>query len=252
MTAHRPQSEAMSDISQSSEGTEASAASQQQRLKAAIDALKEQHSILVDAMRDGGRPLSPTFGGPAMAPMAESPELGSPASPVLSERHARRVSSASGMSIWFDAPEPEGALEFVMDHLPANGSGSRLLDLPEADEGEAASDAGADTDDESPARTPAPSVVITPADDEKPRAKPGASPTQSQRSLPRLPKPPTVKRRTQLPSGPVADEGSLFTVLKKNIGKVRQDEVTTLVLALTWVHHRTCPRSRCLSVSTNH
>lgn len=30
-----------------------------------------------------------------------------------------------------------------------------------------------------------------------------------------------VVRRTQLPSGPVGDEGSLFTLLKKNVGKVR-------------------------------
>lgn len=29
-----------------------------------------------------------------------------------------------------------------------------------------------------------------------------------------------VTRRTQLPSGPVGDEGSLFAVLKKNVGKV--------------------------------
>jgi hypothetical protein len=32
--------------------------------------------------------------------------------------------------------------------------------------------------------------------------------------------PKEVVRRTQLPSAPVADEGSLFTVLKKNVGKV--------------------------------
>jgi hypothetical protein len=30
-----------------------------------------------------------------------------------------------------------------------------------------------------------------------------------------------VTRRTELPSGPTGDEGSLFTVLKKNVGKVR-------------------------------
>ena len=30
-----------------------------------------------------------------------------------------------------------------------------------------------------------------------------------------------VARRTELPSGPVGDEGSLFAVLKKNVGKVR-------------------------------
>jgi oxysterol-binding protein-related protein 3/6/7 len=30
-----------------------------------------------------------------------------------------------------------------------------------------------------------------------------------------------VARRTELPSGPIGDEGSLFTVLKKNVGKVR-------------------------------
>jgi hypothetical protein len=30
-----------------------------------------------------------------------------------------------------------------------------------------------------------------------------------------------IARRTELPSGPVGDEGSLFAVLKKNVGKVR-------------------------------
>lgn len=33
--------------------------------------------------------------------------------------------------------------------------------------------------------------------------------------------PAVVQRRTALPSGPVGDEGSLFGVLKKNVGKAR-------------------------------
>ena len=39
-----------------------------------------------------------------------------------------------------------------------------------------------------------------------------------------------VVRRSSLPSPPVGDEGSLFAVLKKNVGKVRALKLTTLIL----------------------
>jgi hypothetical protein len=123
-----------------------------------------------------------------------------PESPSLSY-HSRRTSTASGLSVWYDAPEPDGALEFVMDSAP---SGSRF-----ADEGEAPTeqgdeeDEGDDTDEESNEQPSTPPADVG-----------GGDAKAAERAATQ------IVRRTQLPSGPVADEGSLFSVLKKNVGKV--------------------------------
>jgi hypothetical protein len=115
------------------------------------------------------------------------------------------------LSVWFDAEEPDGATEFIMesDTVPSN-SNSRLLDDLQEEVGH---DSGDDTDEESE-RNGEHTSTTTAKDTSSVRSKSTSmtsAPKQQHRE---------VVRRTQLPSGPVGDEGSLFSVLKKNIGKV--------------------------------
>ena len=106
-------------------------------------------------------------------------------------------------SVWFDAEEYDGPEEYVLDVTPAEEhdrpfpAGSHMTaqtDITETTE--AGSSVGADTDSESEVAVEA--QVASRAPEELA----------------------VVQRRTALPSDPVGDEGSLFAVLKKNVGKV--------------------------------
>lgn len=83
---------------------------------------------------------------------------------------------------WYDAPElDDGPEEFLLD-ADERGPESRIM--------ESEQESASDSDDEALL----PYVV---------------------------PDPTAVARRSKLPALPPGDEGSLFTVLKKNVGKVR-------------------------------
>lgn len=103
------------------------------------------------------------------------------------------VATSGSDSFWFDAPEfDDGPEEFLLEPTAVDDHGpdSRIVDSHDREDSNSI-----DTDIEG---------------EETPKR--GAAGLPSELSQ--------VTRRIQLPSLPPADEGSLFTVLKKNVGKV--------------------------------
>jgi hypothetical protein len=181
----------------------------QAKLQSLVESLKNDHYTLVEALRNitlvdnstiSRQPPTPTI--PEEAP-----------SPVFSsKRDSRRTSMASGYSVFYDAEEGEGATEFIMDDDPTpSTTNSRILDGV-SETNEPGQDSGDDTDEEveriQQQSTPTALTHDTQSTRSRTTAATSAPSTQE------------VVRRTNLPSGPVGDEGSLFAVLKKNIGKV--------------------------------
>jgi hypothetical protein len=174
------------------------------RLQLAITALKAQHVALsgLTPFLDNNPPS--VLGSPLPATVEEPSEASqSPsrfASPVARKTWASTVTSLSdGGSIWFDAEEElEGAEEFFLDaqHSEA-GAADDQMPVLECQSNSNASGESSDTDDEEEAARL--SMVVS---DLGVRAS-----TQQ------------LTHRTSLPSGPVSDEGSLFAVFKKNVGK---------------------------------
>lgn len=193
---HREEPPESSHSSRSSEYTvSSSTVSSHHRLQAALDSIKLQHCILKQSLANV--PLVNVDRGEVLLERHGS----------ISSRHSRRTSTASGLDVWFDAPEPDGALEYVMEDT--SPSPSRVLgesdvsQEPETIEEEEGEDTGDDDDSDQ--------ITV---------ARPSTSEVPSQpESTSKEEQPKAVTRRTHLPSGPVADEGSLFTVLKKNVGK---------------------------------
>ena len=173
------------------------------RLHAALNTLKEQHAALAKAVSSITYPDTPSTSlasSLALPPRVDEGEethhTESPASVSTSQFRSKRtsVSTNTSDSLWFDAPEfDDGPEEFLLEPTGADDHGpySRILDPN--DQGDSNS---VDTDI---------------GEGETPKREPAELPSD----------PSQVTRRTQLPSLPPADEGSLFTVLKKNVGKVR-------------------------------
>ena len=182
------------DVSISDSGTYA-------RLHAALNTLKEQHLSLAKAVSSisytdapssslaSSLVLPPRVEEGEEEPHAESPTPGS--TPGFRSERASVATSTSD-SFWFDAPEfGDGPEEFLLEPTGGDDHGpdSRIMDTHDRDDSNSV-----DTDIE-----------------ETPKHEPTELPSD----------PSQVTRRAQLPSLPPADEGSLFTVLKKNVGKVR-------------------------------
>jgi hypothetical protein len=107
------------------------------------------------------------------------------------------VSTSTSDSLWFDAPEfDDGPVEFLLEPTGADDHGpdSRIIDPNDREDS-----ISIDTDIEE--ETPKHEAVELPSE------------------------PSQITRRTQLPSLPPADEGSLFAVLKKNVGKVCPSDI---------------------------
>lgn len=174
------------------------------RLQTSLDALKYQHAALANLI-PVLNPIDMGFSAARTSPLPSTSEAEEePPSPkVPSSRASKRLSTFSNHSdgsIWYDAPEFEGAEEFVIEAPPTDETPSSKISqspqiAPEDLEWE-----GSDTDTESSLHEET-AATSTPSPSEE--AQHG------------------VARRTQLPSPPAGDEGSLFAVLKKNVGKVR-------------------------------
>lgn len=126
----------------------------------------------------------------------EALQTESPASTSSFRSRSKRASVATNTSesLWFDAPEfDDGPEEFLLESTGADDHGpdSRIVDPNDREDSYSV-----DTEIE---------------EDGTPKREPAELPSD----------PLQVARRTQLPSLPPADEGSLFAVLKKNVGKVR-------------------------------
>ena len=175
------------------------------RIYATLNTLKEQHAALAKAISSisftdaQSSSLSSSLVLPPRVDEGEEPpDMESPASASTSLFRSRSkrtsITTNASDSLWFDAPEfDDGPEEFLLEPTGADDHGpdSRIIDSNDQEDADSV-----DTDiggGETPKREP----------DE-------LSPDPSQ-----------VVRRVQLPSLPPADEGSLFAVLKKNVGKVR-------------------------------
>ncbi|KAA1468625.1 hypothetical protein DENSPDRAFT_834003 [Dentipellis sp. KUC8613] len=172
-----------------------------ERVQAAITVLKAHQAALAKLipslpLTDGVASPLPTF--------TEDPEdYNDSRSPSFASRlrHASAAPSLSdGGSIWYDATDgsAEGAEEFVLDVTPPTdgeaGGASKISTVADNHSSIYHNDSDAsDTDDESQHK--------------------GVFPPEETASRQH------IVRRTELPSGPVGDEGSLFAVFKKNVGK---------------------------------
>jgi oxysterol-binding protein-related protein 3/6/7 len=175
------------------------------RLYAALNTLKEQNAALAKAVSSisftdaQSSSLSSSFVLPPRVDEGEEPpHTESPTSTSISLFRSKSkrtsISTSTSDSLWFDAPEfDDGPEEFLLESAGADDHGpdSRIIDYNDREDANSG-----DTDIEG---------------DETPKREPIELP----------PDPSQVIRRAQLPSLPPADEGSLFAVLKKNVGKVR-------------------------------
>ncbi|KAJ3510724.1 hypothetical protein NLJ89_g4514 [Agrocybe chaxingu] len=178
-----------------------------QEVRNKFEALKAQYTALVKVMQsslnDAGQ-TTPTR--PSTVEEEQHADLLIPRTTSPTTRKSFRDSVATTASDsfveWFDAVD-EGPQEFILD--VSSEPPSRILSA----DGETPTDTSSvDTDLEEP--TAATSPVVE--------------------SLPALPSQVHVVRRTQLPCLAPSDEGSLFTILKKNVGK----DLSTIAFPVTF------------------
>jgi len=164
-----------------------------QEVRTKFDILKAQYSAFVKVMQNSlHEPIHPS------SPLPFTPEEDVQFEPQTVKYHsASRASLRHSMATsnesfveWFDA-EDEGPQEFTMDLGPElSEPGSRLLPMDDDN-----SSVNTDIGQHERLASPIPHEVVHPGKVQ-------------------------VVRRTQLPCLPQSDEGSLFTILKKNVGKV--------------------------------
>ncbi|KAF9650754.1 hypothetical protein BDM02DRAFT_3092654 [Thelephora ganbajun] len=172
------------------------------RLHAALNTLKEQHAALARAVSSisytdapstslaSSLVLPPRVDEGEEAFHTESPTSAS-ASLFRSRSKRASVSTSTSDSLWFDAPEFDGGPEeFLLESTGADDHGpdGRVIDSGDREDSNS---------------------VDTDIEEQTPKHKSAELPSDPSR----------ITRRTQLPSLPPADEGSLFAVLKKNVGK---------------------------------
>jgi hypothetical protein len=174
-------------------------------VQSAIAALKSQHAALrgLFSLVDNSLPI--VHESPLPASVVEQPEgVHTPVQfggPIARKAWTSTTTSLSdGASVWFDAAdEVDGAEEFFLDTTPlkASPSDGQIPDFGGQNNSRSFHDES-DTDEEQEA------ARLSLAVSER-----GVAASARQ-----------VTHRMSLPSGPVADEGSLFAVFKNNVGKV--------------------------------
>ncbi|KAF9015367.1 oxysterol binding protein [Cyathus striatus] len=173
-----------------------------QQIKVSLEVLKSQHASLAKAIQGlaiDSAHSAHSFPLPSTAEEEKVYENVSPRihSPIVRKADRMSIATTSDASEWFDAVEFEdGPEEFVMDahntldgpesfgRFPTNDDSRSSIDNSDA--------SSVDTDLEEDVGVP---TTLTGETSGK------------------------VIRRTALPSAPPGDEGSLFTILKKNVGK---------------------------------
>ncbi|KAG7099437.1 hypothetical protein E1B28_001288 [Marasmius oreades] len=177
----------------------------EERIRQAIELLKSQHMNLIKSFQ-GFSPLEMSINQPSPLPYTAEEEEQQDRTEDLSDnfsfpftRNTKRASLATTLSDsvheWFDASEGhEGAEVFVLDPTsPDVGEQpSRMTSDSDSDVERAKDTNSLDTDIES--------------------TEPTNTETCSQENT-------VITRRTRLPAPITGDEGSLFAVLKKNVGK---------------------------------
>ncbi|KAG7450300.1 uncharacterized protein BT62DRAFT_943202 [Guyanagaster necrorhizus] len=192
-----------------------------QRVRLVLDTLKSQHTALLRSLQTSTQTeavASAHVSPPAIT--EEEEHTIAPHSPSISFKPSKRASIATtitdSLSEWFDASDGfnEGAQEFVLDvHAFPDGTEqpSRTLSNDSRSSLDQGEDSSVDTDiAQELGSTRLPSEEFT---------QPDASTYALQ-----------VVRRTHLPAPPVGDEGSLFSMLKKNVGK----DLSTIAFPVTF------------------
>lgn len=162
-------------------------------VRAKFDVLKAQYSVLAKVLQTSLHDLNPPI---SSLPFTPEEDIHEEAHPMRSSsvkhkplRNSMAISVDESVVEWFDA-EDDGPQEYVMDVGPEiSEPGSRLVPLDEDN-----SSVDTDIGGYDQLSSPIPEEVHA---------------GQAQ-----------VVRRTQLPCLPPSDEGSLFSILKKNVGKV--------------------------------
>lgn len=177
------------------------------RLYAALNTLKEQYAALARAVSSISYPDAPSTSlasslvlPPRVEEGEEALHAESPtsASTSLFRSRSKRasVSTSTSDNLWFDAPEfDDGPEEFLLESTGADDHGpdSRTIDPGDREDSNSI-----DTD---------------------------IGETPKHEAVELTPEPSQISRRSLLPSLPPTDEGSLFAVLKKNVGKVRSGDI---------------------------
>ncbi|KAI5991609.1 Oxysterol-binding protein-domain-containing protein [Pisolithus albus] len=181
--------------------TESNLHAHYQRINAAVETLKAQHTALLRSLNGmQGDATQPVARASPLPPTAEdkSEELLSPSRfSTAFTRRSKRASSLSSLSDggpveWFDAQDNVGE-EFVLEEpTPDEERGPIILQTSFSNYKEYESSSSDEEEREQHLSKPEPDLTL-----------------QARQ----------VTRRTCLPCGPVGDEGSLFAILKKNVGK---------------------------------
>ena len=169
------------------------------RINLALESLKAQHAALLSSLH-GDTTAPMVKSSPLLATNESKPEDLLPTSrfSVAFTRRSKRASSVSSLSDgapveWFDAQDDVGE-EFLLEE-PTPDEERGQPNLPSGSLSYKEYESASSEDEET---------------------APHKSRTVSGPGLPAR----QIIRRTRLPCGPVGDEGSLFTILKKNVGKV--------------------------------
>ena len=204
-SGHSPAEAAVPVDEQSSPPNAGTPADPYHHVQSVITRLKTQHAAITSLMSFADNNPSTAQPSPLPSTVEEHSKPGSPPSarftgPITRRTGTSTVTSLSDSgSIWFDATdEYDGPEEFFIDAPPLE-AGVTDCQIASID-GQSNShdyEEASDTDEEQNAR---PSLAVS-----EPQVTAGVQ---------------QIAHRTSLPSGPVADEGSLFAVFKKNVGKV--------------------------------
>jgi hypothetical protein len=197
------------------------------RLYSYLTALQTQHSALMALFESTTASAQRTASPSPLPPMPEELTPTDPisrgidaimiasrmASPDMRRQSvATLASGAESSNVWFDAVDG-GAEEFVLDAAPES---LEALQDEEAEVEDQLSDG-----DHQTGSIAADTASIAPTVTE-------SHFTSKQNSV-MLPPPPPIVRRAKLPAPTSGDEISLFSVLKKNVGKVRAFRIFTVV-----------------------
>jgi hypothetical protein len=192
-----------------------------ERVHIALEALKSQHAIIAKSIQSISSPYNdnqPTSNIVRPATIEEDDDIeytrfSNPFTRVpLSKRNSFSTTVSDGsMNEWFDAMDGygEGAQEFVLE-AQSPGDENELGVSKAATNSPSGTDSVESGTDDSDSEADAESVLMKLTNDS--RKDPSDSPTLQ------------VVRRSQLPNGPVTSEGSMFAILKKNVGKVRHSK----------------------------
>ncbi|KAG6842480.1 hypothetical protein C0991_000006 [Blastosporella zonata] len=175
-------------------------------VQSALETLKAQHAMLLTSVQTLAEMNHSIQGSPLPATAEEdaessrfdpSPRIMTPVS-RLSKRASIGTSGSDSMHEWYDALD--GAEEFVMEAPNPEEQRSRMV-INESHSSLSQQDS---------------SSIDTDIEDHEVHKEP-KPPTPTYARI--TGEHPQFKHRTQLPSPPVGDEGSLFAILKKNVGK---------------------------------